>query len=228
MKSFIFCTSFIKKPYWPVLRWNNWISYQSERKKLFGAERIFLIDDGTPLENIKIKVSIIDANEPLPKALPDGIVMFRFQEHYGRYAVGIFPGWRRSFTFSSEIAKKYSFGKIIHIESDAFVISRRMINYIRSLRKGWNVFWCPHYNFPETAIQIICGDSIRKLERLYRIGKDFWFKNTLPEFIFPFTNINRRFMGDRYDEFCTKYPANADYICQVHHKMKINDKLFIK
>ena len=125
MRTFIFCTSFIlnQDNNLSSERWERWIQFYYERKELFGAERIFLIDDATPVENIPADIHVINAESPLPEELPDCLVMFRFDQHYGRHSIGIFPGWWRSFTFSSQIAEKYSFSKIIHCESDTFIIS---------------------------------------------------------------------------------------------------------
>lgn len=233
VKSFIFCTSFIQpgKRSACTAKWRKWISYYDRRKDLFGAERIVLIDDGTPLEHIKLKVNFIDADRPLPDELPKGTVMFRFEKHLGRSSSFIFPGWWRSFTFSYQVAKKYSFRRIIHLESDAFVMSPRMARYIKSLCKGWTAFWCPRYNFPEAAIQVICGDAFQDMEAFYSDGKRFWsqeaaaFPPALPEHALPFTNINKKFVGDRYGDYRSTIPKRAAYATQTLLTMNVFDKL---
>jgi hypothetical protein len=232
VRSFIFCTSFIQpgRRWACAAKWKKWISYYERRKDLFGAERIVLIDDGTPLEHIRLRVNLISADQPLPDELPKGVLMFRFEKHLGRSSTFSFPGWWRSFTFSYEVANKYSFDRIIHLESDAFVISPRMARYIRNLCKGWSAFWCPRYNFPEAAVQIICRDSFQEMEAFYTDGKRFWsqaaaFPPALPEHALPFTNVSKEFAGDRYGEYRATIPKRAAYATQTLLKMNVFDRL---
>ena len=229
MRSFIFCTSFISNQNYNLssARWKRWRQFYYERKQLFGAERLFLIDDASPVENIPADVHVIDAEGPLPDSVPDGPVMFRFKQHYGRYSMTIFPGWWRSFTFSSQIAKQYSFSKIIHCESDAFIITGNLTNYVKQIEAGWVSFWCPRFNFPESAIQIICRDSFPNLEMFYLYGKQLWIQGVFPEKIFPFTRIEQNFTGDRYGEYMDDYPSNADYVCQSTERMTFDHQLKI-
>ena len=135
MSAFIFCTSFIDELN-TVKRWECWLEYYGKHREALGADRLFLIDDGTPAETNTLPLTVVSADEPLPVELPSGNVMFRFGSHLGRKHVGCFPGWWRSFTFSYFVAQHYGFDKIIHIESDAFVLTRRMMDYIESLRQG--------------------------------------------------------------------------------------------
>jgi len=233
VKSFIFCTSFIQpeRRSASAAKWRKWIRYYEGRKDLFGAERILLIDDGTPLEDIRLKVNLINADRRLPDELPKGTVMFRFEKHLGRSSTFCFPGWWRSFTFSYEVAKKYSFDKIIHFEADAFVVSPLMARYIRNLRRGWTAFWCPRYNFPEVAVQIICRDAFQDMEAFYSDGKIFWsqsaaaFPPALPEHALPFTNINKEFVGNRYGEYRDTIPKRAAYATQTLLTMNVSDRL---
>ncbi len=231
LRSFIFGTSYIRRDNGqnPAKRWARWLRYHSRRRHLFGAERLFLVDDGTATEDLALEVSVLCADQELPAVLPDGPVMFRFSEHLGRLNGFAYPGWWRSFTFASQIARKYGYGKIIHIESDAFVVSRRMAEYVRSLSHGWTAMWCPRWQFPETCIQIVCAPHIDKLEQYYRAGRTFWFRyqsgNGCAERALPFTDICRHFEGDRYGEFRPDYPDTADYVCQARIEMRFEHKL---
>ncbi len=229
MHSFIFCTSFISNlsDSCSSKRWKRWIQFYDARKHLFGAERIILIDDGSPPENIPRNIHVIDADMPLPDKLPDRPVMFRFQRHYGRQSLNVFPGWWRSFTFSSQIANRYSLSKIIHCESDAFVLSTHLASHIKTLSTGWTALWCPRFNFPESAIQVIYSDSLGMLGNFFRYGKTLWFQEVFPERILPFTRIETGFKGDRYGEYRDDYPDDADYACQSSMRMEFEQKLKI-
>jgi hypothetical protein len=73
----------------------------------------------------------------MPKELPNDLLMFTFPEQLGRSSMFCYPGWWRSFTYAVKIAQLYGFDKIIHIESDAYVCSQRLSDYIHSINCGW-------------------------------------------------------------------------------------------
>lgn len=232
MNSFIFCTSYIGRYLKDrsLSRYTKWTKYYIQRASQFGASHVFIIDDGTPLSRLrKLNLPIVDANKPLPKVLPSSAVIFRFSKRYGRSSLAVYPGWWRSFTFSSELAKHYGFRKIIHIESDAFVLSRRMAGALGRISSGWNVLWCPRWKFPESSIQVIGRNSLSALNYYWRAGKRFWFKerdnSELAERILPFTRIVKEFKGDRFGEYRRTVPPNVDFVCQAVAPMKFDKYL---
>lgn len=230
MRSFMFCTSYLPNPYVETYneRYRQWIAYYGRRLRFFGAERLFLVDDGSPLDAVRLEARIVAAGEEQgDPGLPAGPVMLRFPVHLGRSSIQDFPGWWRSFSFAALAARRYGFEKIIHVESDAYVLSPRMADYIAQLRTGWTAFWCRGQGFPETAIQVICGACIDSLATFYRRGAAFWFKarraNEIPEGVLPFTSVCKAFQGDRYGECDGRIPADADYACQVGNAMRLSE-----
>ena len=226
MKSFLFCTMYIQESRRDLdaRRLEQWLEYYLPRKDTLVITNIFLIDDGSSLDEVyklKYKLLVFNADLPLPEKLPgnEEIVVFRFSNHLGRISNEKFPGWRRSFSFSSQIAHKYSFEKIIHCESDAIICRARMFRYINSLNRGWTTFWVPFYSFPETAIQVICKDSISQLEHLFK-DQAWFYSDVLTEYILPFSSVDKGFIGDRYGEYRASYPVYADYVCQKKLQMK--------
>ncbi len=146
----LFCTSYIPSVADPsgfggLARWRKWIDYYTDRKLQFGADRFALIDDGSPLENLSLPVTIVSADRPLPEELPSGVLLFRFEAHLGRHSMYRFPGWWRSFTFASELQRAYRFRKLIHVESDAYVISPRLAAHLKALDQGWTAFLQAQY-----------------------------------------------------------------------------------
>ena len=80
---------------------------------------------------------------------------------------------------------------------------------------GWTALWCLVTHFPESAIQVIAGDAIRKFADLPRthpheklIGREF-------ELQLPFDMVEKRFIGDRYGEYPAFVPGNAEYAVQA-------------
>jgi hypothetical protein len=51
------------------------------------------------------------------------------------------------------------FARIVHIESDAFLLSRRIVDRFNALDDGWTAFWFPAYGVPEPALQVIADDQ---------------------------------------------------------------------
>ncbi|MBL8227776.1 MAG: hypothetical protein JNL98_04845 [Bryobacterales bacterium] len=219
MRTLIYCTSFFQDTPGSAERWRRWIAYYRPRLAEFGADGLLLIDDGSPLENIPGELPLVHAGRFLPRQMPSGSPLFRFDSHLGRNHVFRFPGWWRSFSFAAVIARKYGYRKLIHIESDAFVLSNRMSAFLRDTALGWTAFWCPRYNRPESAIQVICADQFEALEGYYHRGPDFWQSWICAETALPFTSVDRTFHGDRFGEFLPAIPQSADFVCQTTGEM---------
>lgn len=227
MKTLLFCTSFTDND---PQRYQDWINYYFPKMNGLGAEQIFLIDDGSKITDLDPKLKVIKAEEPLPDILEGNLNMVHFCENLGRTALLTYPGWWRSFTFSVKIAQKYSFDKIIHIESDFYVVSPRLTTYLKELKSGWTALWSETYRFPETAIQVICQDRFADLEKFYKKGTEFYMKNKIfAEKKLPFTKIEKGFLGGRYGEkrelLPDNIPPNADYVGQINRSSLLGKQI---
>lgn len=239
MKTFIFCTSYINNNDINNnnTRINKWINYYDTLKKSFNAEHLMLIDDASPVIDLNMDVEVYDT-EDLPETISSPINIFRFKNNLGRPTWKDYQGWWRSFTFSLEIAKKYEYDKIIHIESDFYIVSEMMIEYIKNFNHGWGTFFSNYHNFPETAIQIICKDSFLEFEKIALKIKENKYKtdNYVPaELFLPFSSVEKQFHGDRLGqpEVFDAWLRNVnnrkiDYIGQVHpyHKSDFYSSFF--
>jgi len=212
MSTLLFCTSFSANQTTWSNRYRRWLDYNKSSGLIY--DQALIVDDCSPVlpewNDVQILTKLADdAIRP-----PDPNILVTFKTHLGRPSTWNYPGWFRSYGFAAKYAAKFQFKKIIHIESDAFLFSKNIINYINGLNSGWTSFWSNQYNFPETAIQVICEDQINNF---------FWFAtqkyntthvNKPIETITPFTNINKRFKGDRYSEFLASLPDQVDFCCQ--------------
>lgn len=202
LEALIFCTSYISpgNETHDWVRYNKWINYYSPRMESLNANFLFLIDDGSKVEFFPESINLI-AYDQFPPKLNSRINVIRFDNHLGRPSPHDYPGWWRSFTFSLKLAENYGIKKIIHIESDFFIVSQKMLNYIKGLHKGWTVFFSRHYNFPETGIQVICKDSYNKLYDFYSRANENSYKfDDIAENLLPFSKVQKKFTGDRYGE----------------------------
>ena len=196
MKSLLFCTSYIKDHQTWQSRYQRWLDFYKDMP--IDTVKNIMIDDGSPFLPPADVIGTLPHHHDLSQC-GDRNVIVRFDENLGRQGLLAYPGWWRSFLHSMTIADDLGVDKIIHIESDAYVLSQRLVDFINETKTGWHALWTQRFQFPETAIQIICRDQFENLEKF----KQHAPKYELSEFaekLFPFTSVNRNFKGDRYSE----------------------------
>ena len=229
MKTFVFCTSYSTE----MTRWDNlfgrWIN--SLENSNLEYDQLLLVDDGSSVLPEWEGVEIIKEGQ-LPDQVSDSrAVIYHFDKNLGYQGHGVYPGWYRSFMFAAEYAEKYGFEKIIHIESDAFLISERVQTYVNGLTEGWNTFYCPRHDFAENNLQFIAGKSVQDFINWNNQKVPYSeYEGTCAEFWTPYTNINKEFKGDRWGEFAPGMaavpdpscppgvPRDADFVCQVRQE----------
>lgn len=120
-----------------------------------------------------------------------------------------YPNW-----MTCEVLKSYlnDYERIFYIDTDAYPLSERFRQYMLSLTSGWTAFWCPSQNFPENGIMVICKDQFEKYKNINFLSLN---KTDIAEKLMPYTQINKDFIGDRYQEYMPDLPENADYAVQV-------------
>jgi hypothetical protein len=233
MSSFLFCTSYINSqlPNLHPLRYRKWVDYYSAIVAELDVDYVFVIDDGTPILDFveRREADILYLDQPLPDSLEKRINILSFPDHLGRSTLKDYPGWWRSFTFSIKVADKYGFDKIIHIESDFYIPSKRLRHYLAELRSGWTTLYSSFYKFPETAVQVICADSFSKFREIARQAESRQYKfDQFAENMLPFTAVVKNFNGDRVMEpavlrdWATRRldPGELDYIGQLPTNVK--------
>ncbi|CAG1009413.1 hypothetical protein BURK1_03657 [Burkholderiales bacterium] len=210
-RTLLFCTSYSYDAHAWRARQRRWLDYHLALP--LKRDAVFLIDDASPFVPDDPDVRVLDA---LPPQLPAGPAAFvyRFGEHEGRIGVAGHRGWWRSFLFSLEIARTYGFGRIVHVESDAFLLSRRIVDRINAIGDGWTAFWCPLYGFAESGLQVIAADRFDDMAAIAARGLDELTKK-FAEHTLPFTRVERAYAGNRYGENRGRAPGYADYACQV-------------
>ena len=105
MKTIIFCTSYFNGK--NNIRYKKWADYYHIKMGLFKASNLFLIDDGSPFISLDEKIEVIESGD-LPDSLINDISLSHFNNRLGRLSIRKYPGWRRSLTFSLQLAKKYN------------------------------------------------------------------------------------------------------------------------
>lgn len=208
----IFATSSIDSIYDWYFKYKIWLDWH---KKMFKDESIkfIFINDGELNGELNGELPIVNFNE-LNENIKSSIIYH--PEKLGRLH---YKGWTRSFFSSIDIAEILGENKILHIESDSFVISNKLVNHFKEIQNGWEVLWTKMYNFPENAIQIICKDSFND----FKIEANK-FKNGLRtgiiENLMTYKTINTDFIGDRYGELNLPFSDKMDYYCQYLDGLK--------
>jgi len=213
-KTLVFCTAFSHvHDYWDA-RYGLWVKALQSSGLQF--DTILMVDDGSSTVPDWPGLAVWTDAEPLPHLdAPPEVMIYHFQQRLGRRSVGDFPGWYRSFTFAGKFAEAYGFEKVIHIESDCFLVSERIQKYVNELRAGWTAMWCPRYDFAESAIQIVAGDAMRRFQDFEQILPQERLVNRGLEDELPLDIVEMTFKGDRYGEHLDHVPRDADYIAQV-------------
>lgn len=221
MKTLIFCTAFAKT----LEDWENlhsrWINAVED--SFLEVDKILIPDDGSPEIPNWEGIDILEEG-PLPDQEPEARgIIYHYKNNLGRPSIYNQVGWYRSFVFAAEYARKYGYEKVIHLEADAFVVSKRFQDYLNNFNNGWESFWCPRHQIPETAIEVIAGEKWMN-EFFKFIDIDYSrFEGRPPdpgveqgESYLPYIT-NKSFIGDRYGEaeLMTHVPLNADYACQI-------------
>ena len=196
MKTLLFCTSYINTPDAWNSRYNRWLKYYKATN--LHHDIIAMIDDGATYLPEDHGITIAGEKSFPPKDL-SGALLYRFEKRLGRASIKEYPGWWRSFLESVQLARHFEADKIIHIESDAFLFSQRIIDFLNKTDSGWHVMWSSHYQFPETAIQLICKDQFEIMEDFAEQYSSKGIQD-IAENVLPFSEIHKEFIGDRYSE----------------------------
>jgi len=212
LPTLLFCTSYVDAESGWLGRYKPWVDYYQILP--LRRDATFMLDDFSPHVPEDHRLVVLD---DLPSNVyPEKVHFYRFAEHLGNDRHNRHRGWWRSFLFSLQIAHHYGLRKIIHVESDAYLISQQVVEYLSNLDSGWTALWCPRYQLPEAAIQVIAEDQFSAMQRFVDMGlRDA--SRTMPEKSLPFTHVERKFYGDRYGEYRSRIPRTADYACQVIH-----------
>ena len=211
-KTLLFCTSFSDSNKKWSERYRKWIEYYNYKINL-NFEQCLIVDDCSPIVPECDDIEIFNKQKNVDIQPSAKIVLAKFETHLGRNGMLDYPGWFRGFKFAANYAKKFGFEKVIHVESDAYLLSSKIINFVNDQRVGWSCFWCSDYNFPESAIQIIGTDQIDNYLKFVNRNYSFYKDKTI-ESVIPFTNIYKQFVGGRYGEKHSSLPSNVDFCCQ--------------
>lgn len=170
----------------------RYIEYYYKIRDELDLDKIKLIDNGSSQESIDKLMA-----HPASK-----LVEFESLPHLAHKNKEIsfhYPHCWRSLYLTADFIKQ-GYEKILMIDSDAFIVSRKLAIYVKDLKSGWTSFWCPRWQMPDSAISILCEDAFPvffdfiKIPFEQRIG--MIMENTI-----PYTHIEKKFNCDRFGEY---------------------------
>ena len=215
MKTLVYCTSFAASPQSWQTRYALWID--SVRRSGLAFDQLLIVDDASPYLPDWSDAEIVhehDAPDPTDVISHSPVLIYRHDRQLGRIDVLDFPGWHRSFAFGARYAEAHGFERVVHLESDAHIISPRLGRHFNHIESGWLVLWSRKYAFPEMAIQVAAGPQVAEMAAFARrpytelIGR-------VHECALPYTHAELLYVGDRYGESLDHVPADADFSSQV-------------
>lgn len=190
----------------------KWLDYVKDLKDL-KYDHILLVDNCSSQEKLnKIiekhpNISIVSCPTNLPRLQPHG---------YGY--------WYRAFRVALEFCLVHGFERIVHIDTDVYILNKRLTDYLNNLETGWTGMYCKMHNFPETTVQVICKDNFESALTYFTEGFLKFYPYDMAETTIPWTHVEKGFKGDRYGERELPQTPDMEWYgqCPVSIKMTYN------
>jgi hypothetical protein len=193
------------------MRYRLWLN--AIRGSEIQHDHVLLVDDASTVlpEWLDIHVT----NRLRDDLARGGVTLYRFDRRLGRQGRNVYPGWYRSFCLAARFAEFHRFDKVVHIESDGFIITSRMQRYINGVTDDWIAPSIQSHAMPESAIQIMAGSGLQSYLQFARKPYSD-IVGAAAENILPFTRIEKDFIGSRYGETLHHVPREADFVTQTN------------
>ncbi len=193
-------------------RTKRYIKYYGSIKDILGIDECFLLDNGSSEENIgKLK-------EFLFSGRTHGQFDVKFKSvvnvEHGRPGIPLDYRhcWRSLYYYKQLIEENYK--KIICIDTDTFVISTQLAEYIKNLKEEYTTFWSRKYQFPTAELTVLCENKFPRMLKFLETPMEQKF-GLLMEQNLPFTCVNVEYNVDRFGETGAPIEANMDGYSQA-------------
>jgi hypothetical protein len=175
----------------------------------------YIIDNGSDPQEIR-KIQSLVIGEP--------VSFIRYTEHFDRPSHLDYKYLWRSVYTMKDILKNYD--KVIYIDSDFYILSSKMVDYINKLDSGFTTFFCPKHGFPETGSYVLTKDCKNYSNFVNKPWDQFVQDNNnhVMETRLPVTHIEKNLTGNRYSEYPMDIPDDADFSGQTLLETKVKFK----
>jgi hypothetical protein len=196
--------------------WRWWYYYRPLASQ-FGATHFAVNNDGCGNLPNETFVRRIDGSAGVDRFTKDQLNFIFWPTSLPRIDQFTCPGYYRSLYTLSKAAREQDFDKLIFIDWDFWVFNVEMMREIAAIDHGLVAYWVPRYLFAESNL-IICGkDHFTILEDAAQINASSPRLDikTIAENGFPWTEVRKHRVGDRYPEYTMELPMGADYCAQL-------------
>lgn len=129
--------------------------------------------------------------------------------------------WYSAFGKAVTHASLTGFSRIVHIDTDVYLLDKDICTRVNNLITGWTCFWSEMHQYPESTFQVIGKDQYKEVYEF--MTRDFlkFYPNGLAELEIPWTNVIKEFKGDRYGEKNLEQTPDMDYYAQKPNDIKL-------
>lgn len=205
----------------------KWLKYYLPLLNTLEVEKIIFLDNASNMDFLAWlggNVYDLEFGFLIQAGIEPRLEIWRWPNFIGRGDIPgkgpLYPYWWRSYNYGHQLAMDQGYDVIIHNDTDLYLLTNKIVNFIKSLDSGYNSFWCPKYNFAETALTVLCRDSFPLMKKFMDIpiSEHDW---KLAELVLPFTKKIKDFKGDRYGETLIKQDETMDYYAQSQPSVEL-------
>lgn len=180
----------------------RYLNYYRPLKEVLGFQDFWFCDNASTRFSEFIRV----ANGP-------DLNVYRYGQHLPRGGKTKMPYAWRAFHFLNQLIEK-GYEKIICIDSDGFILTKRLADYVRGFNTGWTAFFDEVHKFPTAEFHILNKDSF---DRVLGFNAVPWTlkDGMLMEHTLPFKEINKDFKVGRFGEWKWKQDDSTDFYGQA-------------
>lgn len=203
-----------------VQRYIKWLEYYMPLADKIGFSEILLIDNASPQENID---KLANKHAELISKYPINLHIIRKKVRIERFPPHGYGFWYRAMASGYKYALNWDYDKVIHIDSDAFIFTNKMCNWLKDIKYGWVSTYTKLCGFPECNIHVVAG-RYNLIKAKIWMTEDFleFYPNDIAEKRIPWTEVNKDFTGDRYPEFGKMVQEPEwDYCCQTPNEFEV-------
>lgn len=205
-------------------RMRKYVDYYLPLKEELGFDEFMFVDNGSSYDTLsRFGCSRLDSETFHHRTFGHPSIKAVVLENLKRYGNYDYPYVWRFVYFVKKLFDHYD--KVLIIDSDSFVLTKRLANFVRDTDTKWRSLWCPKYLMPECNLQVICNDAYNYY-RNFADG-DFMRYNgvDIMERLLPIQKIETRFVSDRYgDDGLVEQTPEMDFYsqCKLPIKMVFN------
>ena len=210
MKTLLFAPLFIDG-FERFERNKQWLDYMGKWASRLNYDELYYVDNAS-------NICYLFEFEQL---LTPNIKIHKFYSRLLRNTHNAYGYWYSAFAQAIKYAKQNDFDKIVHIDTDVYLLTPQIYEYVNNIRSGWSCFWSEIHQFPESTFQIICKDQFNQAETFFT--RDFlkFYPDAMAEKEIPFTNVIKQFKGDRYGEKGLEQSNDMDYYGQKPNNINL-------